>query len=158
VRRGGVVRKAKDIMTADVITVKQDTTIEELARIFMKYQINGTPVVDDNGNLKGIVTENDLISKNSRLHIPTILRLFDAFIPLGTSRLEVEIKKMAASTVGEICTRDVITVDDETSVEDIATIMTEKKIHLLPVLKEGKLVGIIGKKDIIKGIAGQVPG
>jgi CBS domain-containing protein len=150
-------RKAKDIMTTDVITVKQDTTIEELARILMKYQINGTPVVDDNGNLKGIVTENDLISKNSRLHIPTILRLFDAFIPLGTSRLEVEIKKMAASTVGEICTRDVITVDDETSVEDIATIMTEKKIHLLPVLKEGKLVGIIGKKDIIRGIAGEAP-
>jgi CBS domain-containing protein len=154
VRRGKVMRKAKDIMTTDVITVKQDTTIEELARILMKYQINGTPVVDDNGNLKGIVTENDLISKNSRLHIPTILRLFDAFIPLGTSRLEVEIKKMAASTVGEICTRNVITIDDETPVEDIATIMTEKKIHLLPVLKEGKLVGIIGKKDIIKGIAG----
>jgi CBS domain-containing protein len=150
----GVMRKAKDIMTRDVITVKPDTTIEELARILMKYQINGTPVVNDNGNLKGIVTENDLISKNSRLHIPTILRLFDAFIPLGTSRLEVEIKKMAASTVGEICTRDVITIDDETPVEDIATIMTEKKIHLLPVLKEGKLVGIIGKKDIIKGIAG----
>jgi CBS domain-containing protein len=150
--------KAKDIMTRDVITVKQDTTLEELARILMKYQINGTPVVDDNGNLKGIVTENDLISKNSRLHIPTILRLFDAFIPLGTSRLEVEIKKMAASTVGEICTRDVITIDDETSVEDIATIMTEKKIHLLPVLKEGKLVGILGKKDIIKGIAGEAPG
>jgi CBS-domain-containing membrane protein len=150
----GVMRKAKDIMTMDVITVKPETTMEELARILMKYQINGTPVVNDNGNLKGIVTENDLISKNSRLHIPTILRLFDAFIPLGTSRLEVEIKKMAASTVGEICTRDVITIDDETPVEDIATIMTEKKIHLLPVLKEGKLVGIIGKKDLIKGIAG----
>jgi CBS domain-containing protein len=147
-------RKAKDIMTRDVITVKPDTTMEELARMLMKYQINGTPVVDDNGNLKGIVTENDLISKNSRLHIPTILRLFDAFIPLGTSKLEVEIKKMAASTVGEICTKDVITINDETPVEDIATIMTEKKIHLLPVLKEGKLVGIIGKKDIIKGIAG----
>jgi CBS domain-containing protein len=144
-------------MTRDVITVKQDTTIEELARILMEYQINGTPVVDDSGSLKGIVTENDLISKNSRLHIPTILRLFDAFIPLGTNRLEVEIKKMAASTVGEIYTREVITVDDETSVEDIATIMTEKKIHLLPVLKEGKLVGIIGKKDIIKGIAGEAP-
>jgi CBS-domain-containing membrane protein len=151
-------RKAKDIMTRDVITVKTDTTIEDFARILMKYQINGTPVVDDNGNLKGIVTENDLISKNSRLHIPTILRLFDAFIPLGTSRLEVEIKKMAASTVAEICTRDVTTIDEETSVEDIATIMTEKKIHLLPVLKEGKLVGILGKKDIIKSIAGEAPG
>lgn len=147
--------KATDIMTRDVITVKPDTTLEELARILIRYQITGAPVVDDNGNLKGIVTENDLISKNSRLHIPTLLRLFDAFIPLGTSRLEIEIKKMAAYTVDDICTKEVITVDSETSVEDIATIMTEKKIHLLPVLKDGRLIGIIGKKDLIRSIAGE---
>ncbi|MDI6890120.1 MAG: CBS domain-containing protein [Thermodesulfovibrionales bacterium] len=146
---------AKDIMTKDVITVKLATTIEDLARILIKHRISGTPVVDEDGNLIGIVTENDLISKNKRLHIPTILRLFDAFIPLGTSRLEGEIKRMAASTVGEIYTRNVITIDKDTPMEDIATIMTEKKIHLLPVLKEGRLVGIIGKKDLIKGIAGQ---
>ncbi len=147
--------KATDIMTRDVITVKPDTTLEELARILIRYQITGAPVVDDNGNLKGIVTENDLISKNSRLHIPTLLRLFDAFIPLGTSRLEIEIKKMAAYTVDNICIKEVITVASETSVEDIATIMTEKKIHLLPVLKEGRLIGIIGKKDLIRSIAGE---
>jgi CBS-domain-containing membrane protein len=150
--------KAKDIMTRDVIIVKPDTTIEDLARLFMRHQINGTPVVDDNGNLTGIVTENDLISKNSRLHIPTIVRLFDAFIPLGTSRLEVEIKKMAAFTVGDICTRDVTTIDDETSVEDIATIMTEEKIHILPVLKEGKLIGIVGKKDLIRSMTSEASG
>ncbi len=147
--------KAKDIMTKDVITVKPITTVEDLARVLVGHQISGAPVVDDDGNLIGIVTENDLIRKNSRLHIPTILRLFDAFITIGTSKLEVEIKKMAASTIGEICTRDVITVSDETSMEDIATIMTEKKVHLLPVLKKGKLVGIVGKKDLIKGVAGE---
>ena len=149
--------KAKDIMTREVITVKPTTTVEELARILIKHQISGTPVVDEAGNLKGIVTENDLISKNSGLHIPTILRLFDAYIPLGTSRLEDEIKRMAAFTVGDICTKEVVTAGEEASVEYIATIMTEKKIHLLPVLKERKLVGIIGKKDLIKSIAGETP-
>ena len=147
--------KAKDIMTRDVITVKPTTTIEDLARTLMEHQISGTPVVDDNGKLKGVVTENDLISKNSRLHIPTILRLFDAFIPLGTSRLELEIKRMAASTAGDICIKEVVTVDDEASVEYIATLMTEKKLHLLPVLKGGKVIGIIGKKDLIRAIAGE---
>lgn len=147
--------KAKDIMTKDIITVKPATTIEDLARILIKHQISGTPVVDEDGNLIGIVTENDLISKNKKLHIPTILRLFDAFIPLGTSRLEEEIKRMAAFTVGEICTRNVVTCDEDMSIEDVATMMTEKKIHLLPVLKEKRLVGIIGKKDLIKGISGQ---
>jgi CBS domain-containing protein len=147
--------KAKDIMTKNVITVKPETTIENLARILMEHQISGTPVIDEGGNVTGIVTENDLIGKNKRLHIPTILRLFDAFIPLGTSRLEEEIKRMAATAVAEICTRNVITVDEAASMEDIASIMTEKKIHLLPVLREGRLVGIIGKKDLIKGVSGQ---
>ena len=147
--------KAKDIMTKEVITVKPETTIEELARLLMKRQISGAPVVDDKGKIVGIVTENDLISKNSRLHIPTILRLFDAYIPLGTSKMESDIRKMAASTVEDICTKEIITVDEEASVEYIATIMTEKRIHILPVVREGKLVGIIGKKDMIKGIAAE---
>ncbi len=150
--------RAKDIMTKDVISVKPSTTIEELARILMKNHISGAPVADNTGNLKGIITENDLISKNSKLHIPTILRLFDAYIPLGTSRLESDIKRMAALTVDEICSKEVVTVDEEASVEYVATLMTEKKIHLLPVLREGKIVGIIGKKDLIKGLAGEVSG
>jgi CBS domain-containing protein len=147
--------KAKDIMTEEVITVKPETTIEEFARLLMQRQISGAPVVDDKGKIVGIVTENDLISKNSRLHIPTILRLFDAYIPLGTSKMESDIKKMAAATVEDICTKEIITVDEEASVEYIATIMTEKRIHILPVVREGKLVGVIGKKDLIKGIAAE---
>jgi CBS domain-containing protein len=147
--------KAKDIMTKNIISVSLSTTIEQLARLLMEYAISGVPVVDDEGRIQGIITQNDLISKNSRLHIPTIVRLFDAYITLGTSKLENDIKKMAATTVGDLCTKDVITIDEEASVEQIATVMTEKKIHLLPVLKEGKLIGIIGKKDIIKAIAGE---
>jgi CBS-domain-containing membrane protein len=148
--------KAKDIMTSDVITVKETTTLEDLARIIMQHHISGAPVVNDKGTVTGIVTENDLINQNKRLHIPTILRLFDAFIPLGTSKLESEIKRMAAATVKDIYTKEVVTVDEETPFENIATIMAEKKIHLLPVFKEGKLVGIIGKKDIIKGLSRDV--
>jgi CBS domain-containing protein len=69
--------------------------------------------------------------------------------------MESDIRKMAASTVEDICTKEIITVDEEASVEYIATIMTEKRIHILPVVREGKLVGIIGKKDMIKGIAAE---
>ena len=108
--------RAKDIMTTEVVTVKEDTTVGEIGRIFIEKGISGAPVVDDEGRLLGIVTEHDLISKNSRLHIPTILRLFDAYIPIGaTGRLEEDIRRMAASTVGEISTSKVVTVDEETS-------------------------------------------
>jgi len=145
--------KAKDIMTKDVITVKPTTTIEEMARIFIEKKISGAPVVDDNGDVIGIVTENDLISQNKRLHIPTVVRLFDAFIMLESpSKIEKEIKKMAAVTVADICVRDVITVAEDTPVEDIATVMSEKKVHLIPVVEGKKVRGIIGKIDLIKGM------
>ncbi len=151
----GEQKRARDIMKREVITVNPDTYVEELGRLFIEKDISGAPVVDDNGDLYGIVTENDLISKERRFHIPTIIRIFDAVIPLKSdAEVEKEIRKMAATTVRDICTRDVVTVDEETPLNDIATIMTEKKIHLLPVLKEGRLAGIIGKKDVIRAIAG----
>ncbi len=151
----GEQKRARDIMKREVITVNPDTSVEELGRLFIEKDISGAPVVDDSGDLYGIVTENDLISKERRFHIPTIIRIFDAVIPLKSdAEVEKEIRKMAATTVRDICTRDVVTVDEETPLNDIATIMTEKKIHLLPVLKEGRLAGIIGKKDVIRAIAG----
>lgn len=149
---------AKDIMTKNVTTVGASTTIEELARILMEHKISGAPVVDDNENLIGIVTENDLISRDKRLHIPTVMRLFDAFIVLESqSKIEKEIKRMTAITVNDIYTKEVITLAGDTPVQDIATIMSEKKVHLIPVVEgknEKKIIGIIGKIDLIKGITG----
>jgi len=144
--------KAKDIMTKEVITVSPDTTVEGLGRLLIEKGISGAPVIDSNGKLFGIVTENDLIKQKERFHIPTVVRLFDAFIPVGgSSSMEKEIKRMSASRVSEICARDVVTVGPETSLQDIATLMSEKGVYLLPVVQSGKIVGIIGKMDVIKG-------
>ena len=144
--------KAKDIMTKDVITVKPEATVEELARLLMNNRISGVPVTDDKKRLIGIVTENDLIRQNKRLHIPTVIRLFDAFILLGSGRMEEEIKKMAAATVDEICTRKVLSITEETTLDEIATIMAEQHIHLLPVLRENTVVGIVGKADMVRAM------
>lgn len=147
--------KAKDVMKKDVISVSPGTSVAELGRLFIDKNISGAPVVDENGEMFGIVTENDLISQNTQFHIPTILRIFDAIIPLvSSSKMEKEIMKMTASTVGEICSKEVVTIDEETSLEDIATMMTDKGIHLLPVVKDKEIVGIVGKKDIIRGVSG----
>jgi len=144
---------ARDIMTRDVATVTPDTSVEDLARLMMERNISGAPVMDDAGKLLGIVTEHDLIKKERRLHIPTVVQIFDAFIYLESSkRFEEDLKKMVAKKVGDIYTRDVVTVDEGTTVSEIATIMTDKDIHLLPVLKDGLLSGIIGKKDIVRAM------
>ena len=145
---------AKDIMTKAVVTVKPETSIEELSSLLVKNQISGVPVVDSSGALYGIVTENDLISRNKRLHIPTVVSFLDAAIYLESSKkFEEEVRRLAATKVGDICARKVITITEDTTVTDIATIMAEKKAHLLPVLTKGKVVGIVGKRDVVKAVA-----
>ncbi len=142
---------ARDIMKRDVIAVSPDMTVEELGRLFIEKNISGAPVVGEDGRLRGIVTENDLVAQDKRLHIPTLLRLFDAYIALEPpSRIKDEMRKMSARTVDDICTSEVISVDEEAPMEDVATIMTERRVHIVPVVKGKKLVGIIGRHEIIK--------
>lgn len=147
---------ARDIMTKEVITVQEDMTIETLGRIFIEKRISGAPVIDNKEKLVGIVTENDLVRKNSRLHIPTVVRIFDAFVPLGsTDRVEEEIRRISASKVSEICSRTVVTVAPDATLQDVSSLMFEKGVHLIPVLDAGRIVGIIGKIDIIRGMLGE---
>ncbi|UCE71715.1 MAG: CBS domain-containing protein [Nitrospiraceae bacterium] len=145
---------ATDIMTKDVITATSGTTVEELARLLISHKISGVPVVNDDKKLIGIVTENDLIKKNKRFHIPTIIRLFDAYFLLDSGKVEDEIKKMVATTVGEICTTKVVSIKEDTTLEEIATIMAEKHVHLLPVLRDDEVVGIVGKADVVRSMTG----
>jgi CBS domain-containing protein len=147
---------AKDIMTKDVITVKPGTSVEDLSSLLVKHGISGAPVLDDSGALYGIVTENDLIRQNKRLHIPTVVSFLDAAIYLESSKkFEEEVKRVTATKVGDICMRKVVTITEDTTVVDIATIMSEKKVYLLPVVKGNKVVGIVGKRDVVKAMARQ---
>ncbi len=144
-------QKAKDIMTSEVITVSPETPVIELAKVLASNNIGGTPVVDDSGGLLGVVTENDLIDQKKKIHIPTVVNILDSVIYLEKpERMEKEMLKFVGTTVEDIYTRDPITVEEETTLEDIATIMADNNVHTLPVVKENKLIGVIGKQDIIK--------
>ncbi|MCE5312947.1 MAG: CBS domain-containing protein [Nitrospiraceae bacterium] len=145
--------KAKDIMTKDVVVVKLSTTVHELAKILVNNRISGAPVVDDTGKLLGMVTENDLIDQNKRFHIPTVIHLFDAFITIDQASVRQQIKKMTGTTVADIYSPDPIALSEDTPLDEIAAIMSEKKVHLLPVLKDNRITGVIGKMDIIKGVS-----
>ena len=142
---------ASDIMTTTVITVKKETPLTELAEILTKNHINGVPVVDEKGLLIGIICESDLIRKDKKLHIPTVVALFDAVFYLESSKkIEKEIQLITATTVEELFTRKVVTVDEKTPIDEIATIMTEQKISTIPVMDGDRLVGIVGKNDVIR--------
>ena len=145
---------AKDIMTSEVITVQMQTTVNELAEILWKNRISGAPVLDDDGKVVSVVTENDLIDQSKKFHIPTMISLLDSVIFLESSKkTEEKIKKMAGNTVQDICSRELVSVAEDTGLDEIATIMAEKKVHTLPVMQDDRLVGVIGKSDIIRSMA-----
>ena len=127
---------AKDIMTREVITVQQDTPIKDLAEILWKNRISGVPVLDENNRVVSVVTESDLIDQTKKVHIPTMISLLDSVIFLESSKkTEKEIRKMSGNTVGDICASELVTVTEETGLDEIATIMSEKSLHTLPVLQ-----------------------
>ena len=147
-------KTATDIMTKNVVSVTLDTSIKDLAGILINNNISGVPVLDKGSSLCGIVTESDLIFQNKRLQLPPVITILDSFLFLDNpDRMEQELKKIAGATVRDIYTEEIVSIGPDTPLDEIATIMTEKKIHTLPVLsKDGEMVGIVGKKDIIRTI------
>ena len=142
---------AGEIMTREVVTVKKETTVRELAELFTLHRIGSIPVVDDNGSLIGIVSESDLVEQDKNFHIPTVISLFDWVIYLESEKkFEKELKKMTAQTVGDIYTEDVNTVTPTTPISDIADIMSREKINSLPVVEGGRIVGVVSRIDLIR--------
>jgi CBS-domain-containing membrane protein len=143
--------KAKDIMTKNIITVRRETSVADLAKLLTSNNISGAPVLDDDDKVIAVVTESDLIDQSKKLHIPTVVTILDSVFYLeNPDKMEAEMKKIAGTKVSEICSGPPKTVSPDTQLDEIATIMAEGNIHTLPVLDGDKLMGIIGKKDIIK--------
>jgi CBS-domain-containing membrane protein len=143
--------KAKDIMTTEIITVAPETEIAQAAKLLLEKRINGVPVVNTAGKLVGILCQSDLIVQQKSIPIPSLFTLLDGYIPLTPSkRLDKEVAKIAATTVAEAMTPDPMTVDSETGIEKIAALMVGKNYHTLPVVDAGKLVGILGKEDVLR--------
>lgn len=150
---------AKDIMTTELITVSPETEIVQATKILLEKRINGLPVVDEKGNLVGLICQSDLVAQQKKVALPSLFTLLDGLIPLSAPKnFEQEIRKITATTVAQAMVPDPVTVTSETTLEDIATLMVEKKYHTLPVLEEGKLVGVIGKEDVLRTILGSPHG
>jgi CBS domain-containing protein len=143
--------KAKDIMTKEIISVSPDTEIANAAKILVENRINGLPVIDAFGRLVGILCQSDLVAQQKMIPIPSVFTLLESFIPLTSiKRIDKEVEKIAALTVKQAMTTHPVTVNPQTDIEDIAKLMVDKKFHTLPVMEGDKVVGIIGKEDVLK--------
>lgn len=145
---------AKDIMTKKVITINKNASISELSEILIKNNISGSPVVDDDGNLVGIVTEGDIIVQDTELLFPKYFKLLDSIIYLESlNKFKKNLKKHLGTKVEDIMTTKVKVVKEDTPVGNIADVMVKNNINRVPVVdEENNIVGIITRADIIKSM------
>jgi CBS domain-containing protein len=140
--------KAKDIMTTDIILLKEDYSLHKASRALSDYHTSGAPVVNNLGKIIGIISESDIVSYISTFQDDELE--FD-----NTSELpELAQMYIQASTVpvADIMTKEVVTANPDTSIEDLARLMTENNINRVPILEKGKLVGIVSRIDILRNI------
>ena len=116
---------ARDIMTRKVYTIRSDARAQEAAQLLDQHRISGLPVVDEGNDIIGIVTEADIISKVDKEGL----------------------------RVSDIMSTEVISVNEETAASEIALLLTERKIKRVPVVQDGKLVGIVSRADIVHAVA-----
>jgi CBS domain-containing protein len=135
--------KASDIMVTNVITIPADASIGEVASTLLNNHISGAPVVDDKGELVGIVSEGDLMRRpeigTSRRH--------SWWLELISSHQSqaVEYVKSHSRKISDVMTRDVITAKPDTSLGDIAAMLERKRIKRVPILEGNKIVGIVSR-------------
>lgn len=147
--------KAKDIMTPAPVTLNPETDIRTAVAVLIEKKINGAPVVDATGKVVGVLCQSDLVAQQKRVTMPSLLAVLDGFIALSSREdFEREIKKIAASRVAEAMTPNPVVITPDTPIDEIATAMVNEKLYTLPVVDEGRLVGVVGKEDILKTLLG----
>ena len=138
-----------DIMTRDLITVTPAASIHAAAQLMIDHGVSGLPVVEADGRLVGIISEGDLILRQMR---PATRPWWRAFFEHG-EQLAREYRKAVGTTVGEVMTRPVISISPVWGIEMAAAIMQNRRIGRLPVVRDGQLVGIVTRADLIKALA-----
>jgi CBS domain-containing protein len=148
--------QARDVMTTEVVTINPEDSIEALARLLERRNIGGVPVVEAGGRLVGVITQTDLVKRSRDLELPPAINILDLHMFLETpSGFKRRLEKMLGDTVREVMTPEPITIPPDMPVKEIAKLMDREKVHTLPVMDRGKLVGIVGKMDLIRGLARQ---
>ncbi|MFA6142448.1 MAG: CBS domain-containing protein [Candidatus Omnitrophota bacterium] len=137
----------RDLMTKDVITISPDSSLKDVGRILKEKRVSGIPVVDAAKSIVGMITINDLLRIVEEIYQwqdlekkSTGLNLSDL---VGRERLNTQVKS--------VMTKNVYTLDEDKTLIDVMRLMFTKKIHTIPITKDGKLVGVIGKRDLVCG-------
>jgi CBS domain-containing protein len=142
--------KATDIMDAPGPTVSPETPVVEAVRKMLEYKVSGLPVVDDAGQLVGMITEGDLL-RRSELGTERKITGFAA-VQAGAQKLAEEFVRANAQRIGDVMTKGPIAVDEEATLTAIVALIEDKHLHLIPVVRQGRLVGMIGRPCLLRAL------
>jgi CBS domain-containing protein len=143
-------------MDTNPVTVSPDTSVEDVVAAMRKHELPGLPVVDADGQLVGIVTEADMVLQDDQgdLHIPHYVNLFGGTVFLESlHRYEDRLRKAFASSAKDMMTRDPDTVSPDTSVHEAARLIHDTGHNRVPVVEDGRLVGVVTRLDLLGALA-----
>lgn len=145
----------RQVMTTEVLTFRPTDTVEAAARALSERRLGGAPVVDEEGRLVGLLEDDDLIVQDARIHFPTVVSVLGAYIelPSSLSRMETELRKAVGASVGDVMDPDPPTCSPDDTLETVATTMHERSVSRLPVVDDGRVVGIVSRGDLVRDIA-----
>jgi CBS domain-containing protein len=142
--------QAKDVMTSPVVSVTPDAPLQSAVSLMLQHRISGLPVVEA-GRLIGILTEGDLLRRSETGTERTRPRWLEFL--LGPGRLAAEYAHTHGRKVGEVMTREPHTVDEDTALPDIVDLMERCRIKRVPVMRDGQLVGIVTRANLMQALA-----
>jgi CBS domain-containing protein len=147
-----------DIMQRDPVTASPRDDVSSLIKLLREHELPGVPVVVDDHRLVGIVTERDLVLRgdDADLHLPTYIELFGGIVFLEPlQHLEDKLRKAFANSVEEMMTADVDTIAPQASVHEAARLISRSGHNRLPVVEDGKLVGVVTRVDCLEALSRQ---
>ena len=146
----------RDVMTTEVLTFTVEDTVQEAYRQLVERDVDGAPVVDADGHVVGMLSTGDLLVQETKLHYPTVVSLFGAYLELPSShrKFEEDLRRAVGADVGDVMTRDVEACAPDDTLERAATLMHEHDVSRLPVTEGGRLVGLIARGDILRAVMG----
>jgi CBS domain-containing protein len=144
-----------DVMTSPVVTVSPEDSVQDAVRTLVEHGFSGAPVVDADGRLVGLLDDTDLLLSEARLHAPTTVELFGAYITLPGEhrRFQDEIRHALGQTVGAVMHDAPPVLSTDARVEDVATLMLERDVSRIPIVDgDGRVVGIVTRGDLVQAI------
>ena len=146
----------REVMDPGPPTVRPDTPVEDIVRLLAEHELPGMPVVDDDGRCVGIVTEADLVIADEQgdLHLPHYIELFGGVVFLEPLRhFEERLRKAFAATAADMMTPNPTTIGPDATAREAARIISESGHNRLPVVEDGRLVGVVSRADVLAALA-----